>query len=165
MKHINRSTFLTGLLYLGLITLYLIAPRPARAEIYKWVDTKGEIHYSQTPPSPGVESEIIKPPPAPPPQPAAEPDSPEEVEKMLEKRQAEEQEDLKRDAAEAERKKKNEEIRRLNCDAATRNLEILQKPGQRRYMNSEGELIRPTDNERKLMIDEAKKHIDENCGE
>src|SRR5579885_2953356 len=40
----------------------LIATGQAAAEMYKWVDENGQVHYSQLPP-PGAKAETVKPPP------------------------------------------------------------------------------------------------------
>lgn len=62
----------------GLLAL-LLAP-PAGAEVYKWIDDKGVVNYSSTPPPPGRAAKelpqnapgvsVIPAPPAPPPAPA-----------------------------------------------------------------------------------------------
>ncbi|MBI1732943.1 MAG: DUF4124 domain-containing protein, partial [Gammaproteobacteria bacterium] len=36
---------------------------PAGAEMYKWVDENGNVHYTQERPPPGIEGQAIKPPP------------------------------------------------------------------------------------------------------
>jgi hypothetical protein len=50
-----------------LFVALLVAPC-AHAEIYKWVDERGQVHYSDTPPA-GVAYEIVAPPHDPPPPP------------------------------------------------------------------------------------------------
>ncbi|MCK5480689.1 MAG: DUF4124 domain-containing protein, partial [Gammaproteobacteria bacterium] len=143
------------LMQLCLITLCVHMPSLAMAEVYKWVDDEGKINYTQSPPPPGYESETIRQAPSP----AVTPDTPESRLERLE----EEQKDLEKDAATAKQEKENAEIRQFNCDAATRNLEVLEKEGQRRYMTAKGELLRPTDKERQQLIDEARQQIEENC--
>jgi hypothetical protein len=159
MTRIETSTTRAGLLlYICLVALCTLTPPQARADIYKWVDDEGKINYSQTPPPQGVASETIKQAPAP----AVAPAPPES---KRQERAEEEQKDLEYDAARARRAEENAEIRRLNCDAATRNLALLEQPGQRRYMNAAGELLRPTNEERQRLIDETRQQIKENCPE
>ena len=161
MTRIETSTTPAGLLlYICLIALCTLMHPLAAADIYKWVDDKGRINYTQTPPPPGITSEIINQAPAPAVAPAPT-DTPESRLKRLE----EEQKDLETDTAKRELKKEYAEIRRHNCDAATRNLAILEQKSQRRYMNANGELLRPTDEERQKLIDEARQQMEENCTE
>ena len=35
----------------------------SQAALYKWVDADGNTHYTQNPPSGGIEADVIKPPP------------------------------------------------------------------------------------------------------
>ncbi|MDX1656841.1 MAG: DUF4124 domain-containing protein, partial [Candidatus Competibacteraceae bacterium] len=44
-----------------LILTVLLAPLPAQADIYKWRDEAGKVHYGAVPP-PGVELEVIEGP-------------------------------------------------------------------------------------------------------
>jgi len=162
MIPIKSSTTHAGLLsYICLIALCTLTPPLVTADIYKWVDGEGKINYSQTPPPPGIASEIIRQAHAP----AVAPASPQTPEIKLQEWNEEQQKDREIDAAKRELKKENAEIRRLNCTAANRNLEILEQKSQHRYMNSKGELLRPTDQERQQLIDEARKQIKENCTE
>ena len=47
-----RRSFLLGL-------ALLLVPVVALAQVYKWVDGKGTVHFSQTPPPAGVKYEVI----------------------------------------------------------------------------------------------------------
>jgi hypothetical protein len=70
-----RSTFPTRApCLLALLVLAGITPG-ASADVYKWVDASGQVHYSDTPPA-GIRYEVIRTPaaaPAPPPEPSAAP--------------------------------------------------------------------------------------------
>ena len=48
-----RHSFLLGL-------ALLLVPLVALAQVYKWVDGKGTVHFSQTPPPAGVTYEVIR---------------------------------------------------------------------------------------------------------
>lgn len=49
------------LIIISLVSLLGIPP-PISAKIYKWVGTEGNTHYSQSPPSGGIEGKSIKSP-------------------------------------------------------------------------------------------------------
>jgi len=159
MTRIETSTTRAGLLlHICLIALCTLTPPQARADIYKWMDNEGKTNYTQTPPPPGIASEIIN-------QAHAPPVVPVPPESKLQERPEEERKDQENDAARAKLEKENAEIRRLNCDAATRNLVALEQESQRRYLNADGELLRPTDEERQQLIDKTRQQIEENCTE
>ena len=128
------------------------------ADVYKWVGDDGKTNYTQLPPPPGVESEIVRKAHAPSVSPA--PPATELLERF-----EEEQKDRENDATVAEQEKKYGDIRRLNCDAATGNLALLEEQGQRRYVTADGKYIRPSEEERQELIDQAKQQIKEFCTE
>ena len=161
MTRTTSTTHAGLLLYISLIALCTFTPPLAASDIYKWVDDEGRINYSQAAPPPGFASEIIRQGGSP----AGAPAPPKPPESNLQERLEEEQKDLENDAARTKLERENADIRRLNCDAATRNLALLEKEGQRRYMNADGELLRPTDEERQRLIDEARQQMEENCTE
>lgn len=47
----------------GLAVLLSLAALPVAAQMYKWVDEQGNVHYTQERPPPGIKGESIKPPP------------------------------------------------------------------------------------------------------
>ena len=48
------------------VLVLTLASAFATAEVYKWVDADGNVHYGDRPPAAGVDSRSIPPPPAPP---------------------------------------------------------------------------------------------------
>ena len=140
-----------------LVILCLLIPSLSTAEAYKWVDDDGKTNYTQLPPPPGYEWETVREAPSPSVAPAP-------PETGLPERYEEEHKERENKAAVATQEKKNADIRKLNCDAATRNLTVLEKEGQRRYMSADGELLRPTDEERQQLIDQAKQQMEKYCG-
>jgi len=52
---------LRALLLLGLPFSLLAAATPASAQVYRWVDEKGTVHYSNATPPPGVRAKVIDP--------------------------------------------------------------------------------------------------------
>jgi len=43
----------------ALVWLFLLVVAPASAQVYRWVDDKGTVHYSNTTPPPGVKARVI----------------------------------------------------------------------------------------------------------
>lgn len=53
---------------LTLFSLLLVLPMMAAAQVYRWVDEQGKVHFTQTPPPQGkFKGELKEVPPAPPP--------------------------------------------------------------------------------------------------
>ncbi|MEN8107889.1 MAG: DUF4124 domain-containing protein [Pseudomonadota bacterium] len=141
-----------------LITLLLAAISSHAGGIYKWVDDKGQVHYSQTAPA-NVEAEVMQdaPPPA---------DDPNAVRGDLQRQlEAYDERRAEQDEAFAEQKKKAEitSIRKKNCETARKNLANLHQGGNKAYMTPEGEVVRLTDDERAKRIATAKQNIKDNC--
>ena len=158
MTPIGTSVPRSGLLLAAcLAILCLLMPSLSMAEVYKWVDNDGKTNYTQLPPPSGYEWEVVRETPSP----AATPAPPATV---LQERFEEKQKERENEAAVAGQERRNAEIMRLNCDAATKNLTVLEKEGQRRYMSADGELLRPTDEERQQLIDQAKQQMEKYCG-
>ena len=139
----------------------LIAPSPAMADIYKWTGADGKINYTQMPPPAGIPSEQIKQAYTQPATPPATPNPAVEQQKRVE--QEKQVDDA--DAAMAELEKENAEIRRLNCDAASRNLAALENESQRNFINEKGEYLRPTDEQRKKLIEDTRQQVEKYCTE
>ena len=158
MTPIGSSAPRTGLFIQScLLILSLLIPSLSTAEIYKWVGDDGKTNYTQLPPPPGYESEIVREASSPavtPAPPATE----------LQQRYEEQQKEKEDDAAVAGQEKKNADIRKLNCDAATRNLAALEMGGNRLYQTADGEYLRLTGEERQQRIDQAKEQIKKYCG-
>lgn len=47
------------------LALLILLPAQAGAQAYRWVDEKGRVHYTQTPPPKGEYGEVAPPPPSP----------------------------------------------------------------------------------------------------
>jgi hypothetical protein len=142
---------------LATTTLLCLMPlQGAVAAAYKWIDDKGETHYSQTPPN-ATKVEVIKTPygtrPTPattapqtgntaPSEPSADTTSSPETAKA-------------EDAA----------IRAKNCTMARSNLEALKNAGEVTVKDANGLLHYLTPDERKSRSEEAAKSIKEFCKE
>ncbi len=128
----------------------------AAAEIYKWRDESGKVHYSNTPP-PGGEAEVIQQ--TPPPKDAGKPN-----ERLQKEIKAFDERYKKRKEAEdaSHTAKQDQAIRMHNCSTARQNLTNLENRG--RAMVKEGDTYtRLSEDERQKRISEAKKRMEENC--
>ena len=147
----------------GLLALIAIT-FPAAADIYKWVDEKGGVHYSDRPPPPGgkIEEHVKGSTSAQPrrdAEPAQAPNSEAEEEMAFRKRQAE------RDRAEAEQQMRLEEAetKRRNCERARNNLAALQAHSRVTKFGPNGEIIYLTDEEIAGAIVEAQATVNSWC--
>ena len=146
-----------------LIAAGLVLAMPVQAQLYKWVDEQGHVHYGDCPP-PECEPIEIPPPPAP----AAE-----EVERAQErlKRMLEEQREraeIRRQAEEAERLKREAEeriaaYRRSRCQLAQQNLHTLRLGRPVYRIDEKGERVFLDDAERAAEIERMKEDIREYC--
>ena len=144
----KRTLALTLTLFTG-----LLLSAAAAAATYKWVDEKGNVHYSQHPPA-GTSYERMKieksrpgEQPAPAPAASGSTDKPGGA--------------TGSSTVVKEELSKNQEIREKNCEAAKKNLEIYTV--YKRYRDKEGNVVRMDDEERLKKIEEAKQHIAEFC--
>ena len=136
-------------------TLLCLTPlQEALAAAYKWVDDKGETHYSQTPPS-ATKVEVIKTPSGTPSAPAST------APQTNESAPAEPATDA---AASSEAAKAEDAaIRAKNCTMARSNLETLKNAGVVTVKDANGLLHNLTPDERKARTEEAENLIKEFC--
>lgn len=145
-----------------LIIATLLLQSPVFAQIYKWTDDSGEVHYTQTPPPGGVATEKIEGAPGP----AESPQTiHEEQQKLQQQLEAMEERRAERENKEAleEQGKKLDEIYEKNCITARNNLGKLQQGGIKRYLTPEGEVIRLTNEERERRLAEAQQQVEKYC--
>lgn len=140
------------------LALLCSLPFLVQAEIYKWTDENGQVNYTQQPPADRPAEQIEAPPPPP-----IDPEkAQQQVEELIESQEA-------ADAAEAERQQAEqaaeaaEQMREENCQTARNNLEQYQNNPGRRVMNADGEVTRPTEEERQEKIAEYQQQVDEFC--
>lgn len=145
--------------------LSLIITLPALAGMYRWVDDKGDTHYTQSPPPIGIEGKTIAPPPPPatPAKKQADPDDVNADEKTDEKttdtaKGGKQESDKERDARHAAMIKENCKVARRNLASALKiSLRINDKyiidGVRRRYKKSE----------RDALIQQANDHIATSC--
>ncbi|KAB7623222.1 DUF4124 domain-containing protein [Alkalilimnicola sp. S0819] len=138
-----------------LLTAILLAlPLLATAQVYKWTDENGQVHYGSQPPKQGQADRIkLRAAPPAPRQEKSEPTQAKDESGGEQRRTAAEKE------AEAARRAQLQE----NCAIARKNLAVLQEPTHRRFRTDDGEITYFDDEQRQQRIDQAQAYIDENC--
>jgi hypothetical protein len=152
MKHTNTpSTQPAWSLLIGLCIAATLLHTPVSAEIYKWTDAAGEVQYSQVPPPGGIKTEKIQGarPPA---------DNPDVVNEALQKQV----DAMNKTNAEKAKKDKEKEMEKelaatnkSNCVTAQDNLIKLEEGGRRRYLTTDGEFTRFSEEDRQARISAA----------
>lgn len=130
------------------------------AEMYKWVDEEGNVHYGDCPPA-DCKPKQIESAPAP---------SQEDIHRSRERTERLIQEQKNREEArkiEREIKQKKAEQTRValekRCKVLHSRLFLLKQPGVITIADDEGNVMRPTDEVRERMISEIETFIRENC--
>lgn len=130
----------------------------ASAEIHKWTDENGKVHYSQVPPN-QIKTETI----AAPSKPAVDPEeATENLNERLETDRIADQEKYLADQNAANLKKK-QEAQEHNCKAATQNLKLYQSYGRVRVKETDGSYTRLSEEDRQQRISNMKEKITEFC--
>ena len=130
----------------------------AHAELYKWTDSQGKIHYSDQPPT--VKTQTIKNPSA------GQDETTSEAKKSLDAR---DQEFLKRkkDTEEARKKAEaeaeKERVQRENCAKARNNLSVLQNTPRVYTTNAAGQRVYMDEAARANSLAGSQKAISEFC--
>ena len=141
------------------LLFFLFAPNTALAEMYKWVDENGNVHYGDTPPSKN-QSEKMKPAPA-----ADEKEAQRLKQRTTKILQRQHQVDAARSknkqaSKKAESKKVSIEKR---CKHAKAELVFYKKRGRHSVLDLEGNLTKVKPAERKQKIIKLESFIGENC--
>lgn len=135
------------------------------AEISKWVDSQGKVHYSDQPP-PGAAAKKIEPPPPPLPAKAVR----DAMTKGGPKTMAEKELDFRRRKVEAEEtaeKARKAEVeakaKKENCVSAQSQLRLRQEGTRLFTLNEQGERVYADDADRARLIANAQKEVDHWC--
>ena len=151
------------------IALALCVALPASAQLYKWVDANGKVHYTDRPPPDNVKTKQIReaaPPPAPPAakdgklgSKTSEPQSLAERDQAFRKRQAEaakaEEEQAKKDAKAKEKAQ--------YCNRAKAALAGLEAGGRQARFNDKGERYYLTDAQIAQETARVRQNVADNC--
>ena len=139
----------------SLAWLLLAVPLAAGAQAYRWVDDKGQVHYSQTPP-PGKKAEAVAPPP-----PVSASPNQDALNQSLEAERAAEPE--RRQAAEAAAA--NQQQLQQQCNQAREQLAFMEAKTARRLgtTDDKGNVARVTEEEFQARRAELQRAIAERC--
>ncbi len=147
---------LLGLSLFGMVNTYSFA------EIYKWVDENGDVHYGQIPPPEGAQQIKTKPNgqnQATVPAKLGSARSLNQQAEELEKDQLKAKEQQKKIAEE----EKRQAMRKTNCNRAQTNYNTINHGGRMYEVDPSGERHYWTDSERATKLATAKKSVDEWC--
>ena len=144
---------MTGFVH-GLAALMLALAVPAAsAQVFKWVDENGRVHYGEKPP-PGTKANAMKAPATPPGSPAAPPDV-QSQEREFRGRQIQKREDDARQAQDAAN-------REALCRYAKERLSIAERAVLFRI--EKGERVFYSDAEQKAEIESRRAAVTQACG-
>ncbi len=133
----------------------------AHADVYRWVDNQGGVHYTETPPpvgnlDRGVKVRTYGAPTGGTEQGNARSQAIQDQLKAIQ--------DQRQKAAEEQSKQETETARRTgNCQAARDNLAKLEIRTNRRLVDKEGNVTTLSEQDRLKRIEEARKQIADNC--
>lgn len=147
--------------YLSKVCLFLFLSTASMfvvADVYKWVDEEGQTHYSQQAPV-GQKTELIKAPPPP----ASLPEDAQRKVDQLINEQNQARDERNRKVQEQQHEEAQQQQIEESCTRSKNNLQkYMDNPG-RRILNSDGEAIRPTEEERQAKIKQLNIDIKEHC--
>lgn len=129
----------------------------SQAALYKWVDADGNTHYTQSPPTGGIEADVIKPPP--------KIDTNKALDKLEEQQKYLDglQEEREKQAKKQQNEEANEAIRKSNCELGKDKLTRLTNIPRIRKVDKDGNVSRLTEEERQAKIKKAQELIDKEC--
>lgn len=145
---------------LTLLISLLIAANPALADLYKWTDSKGQVHYSDQPPS-GHQSQRLGPSVNPQRERDAEAARRALADRIAQSKQQHQQEKATADKkqADADKQRKKEEA----CRQARERLAVLQHNGPIARVNDRGERYYLEGIQLQSEIDATQRRIDDVC--
>ena len=140
-----------------IVTSLIILLSPlAQAGVYKWVDEKGNVHYTQSPPPQGDYKSMKAPPP-----PASGPAPYSSTQLDTDSKQAGDEANSESKDTAVDETEKNAELRARSCETAKKNLQIYQV--YRRIKGEDGEVKPLDDKVRQQKIEESKQAIQDFC--
>ena len=142
------------LLFLGALAL----TAHAHAEMYKWTDGQGKVHYSDQPPT--VDVQTIKAPTA-----GQAETTTEATQSLNAKDQAfqKRQKDAEEARAKAEKEAEQARVKRENCDKARKNLSTLQNTPRVHTTNAAGQRTYMDDAARANAVESSQKAVSDFC--
>lgn len=157
-----------------LLAVMLAFAAGAFAQMYRWVDKDGRVHYTATPPPAGTKARTLRAPTAAPAEPAADdaakdaaakdarkgPLTPAEQEQEFRKRQLEAQKAQEKEALAA----KEAETKQANCNRAREALATLESGQRVAGTNAQGERYYLDDEARARETAAARRSMQDWCG-
>lgn len=143
---------------LAIMAVTLLASVNAYANVYKWVDKNGEVHYTQTPPSEGTATKL-----PPPPKPSSSAKSEQKKITEMEKQFQTTQEQQKKDAIDLQKQAIEERTRAINCDRAKSRLKTLEIKARIRLETAQGKSGPMTPEEKDLELQQTKNDVEKYC--
>jgi hypothetical protein len=155
--HTNQATLMSA--RIALLATLLIFPLVASAELFKWVDDQGNVHYGDKPPI-NKNVETIAP--------AARADE-KEAKRLRERTQKILSQQQQRAQAQARKRAVNKKTPpsasslKRRCNEAKSELAFYKKPGKHMIVDENGDLVRIKGEERKKRKQELRDIIEELC--
>lgn len=144
-----------------LLAVALMLPGVVAAKVYRWVDAKGQVHYSQVPPASGRFETLTPAAPRTPGGAEPAPGGADSTRAFLERAEAEQR---ARDQAAAQQRAAMAEAR-AQCDRASARLAYLDERTPRRLAieNPDGSMARMDEVEFARRRDTAQREVDTHC--
>jgi molecular chaperone GrpE (heat shock protein) len=144
---------------LSMLFVFLIMPLAAIAQMFKWTDEQGKVHYSDKPPAGKTEVKKVAPAALPATDPATARQALAEREMEARKKQKE----TKEAADKAEKAKAESEERKENCSRAKADLESIESGLNRFTVDAKGERVALEGAVREQELARARKSVDSWC--
>ncbi|MGA8862292.1 MAG: DUF4124 domain-containing protein [Gallionella sp.] len=144
-----------------LLILLMIASANAVAEVNKWIDDQGRVHYSDQPPPPDVQAKTLGSPSAASASGVAGTGEPTFVEQEAALKRTQQADQAA--AAQAAQKQAAADALKANCNSAQQNLRNLQSGVRISDVNASGERYFLDDSQRQQRIDKAQQDISNYC--
>lgn len=146
-------------LALTVVVLVSLCPPNAGAEVYKWVDDNGRVHYGDSPP-PEQRVQSIKTPPPPPEAEVLRSRS--RLDELTEHQRLDHEQEAKRqkEGADAARERL---VRESRCRNAKRELHVLELERPVYHLDDQGSRVFLEDDQRAKEIGRAREQIREHC--
>ena len=151
-RDFHSDSFFLKIAVKGWLLLLLLLAPVASAQVYKWVDDNGRVHYSETPPA-GTKPSEVKPPAAQPQQRPAQDLQSQEID--FRRRQVEQRQIEEREAVE-------DANRRSRCDRAKEILAIAEH-ARRLYKVEKGERVFLSDDEQRAAVARRREAVSRYC--
>ncbi len=140
-----------------IVSTLLLLPALAIADIYRWTDDDGTVNFSQTAPTDRPSQQIVTPAP-----PAMNENAAAEVEQLIEAQQQRSQ-DQQQQRHEQQQAEQIRQQREENCRIARENLQLFMDNPNRRFMDSDGNFQRLSEDLRQQRMIELQQYIDNLC--